>query len=78
MLVAIFSGPKSRRLFGQKIVAFTRAGAKVTCVRVPFRAKTFDARAPVGIAIAVRKGAAQRPPGPARPGRDAGHPLLLD
>ena len=42
VLVAIFSGRKSIRLFGQKVVPFTAAGTKVVCVRVPFRAKTFD------------------------------------
>ncbi len=56
VLVEIFSGPKSRRLFGQKIVAFTAPGTKYACVRVPFRAKTFDPRAPAGIRLAVRKG----------------------
>lgn len=57
VLVAIFSGSKSIRVFGQKIVKFTAAGSKVVCVRVPFRAKTFNVRTPAKIAIAVRKGA---------------------
>lgn len=64
VLVEIFSGPKSRRLFGQKIVVFTAPGTKFTCVRVPFRAKTFDPRAPAGIRLAVRKGAASGRQGP--------------
>ena len=56
VLVAIFSGTKSIRLFGQKIVRFPAPGTQVVCVRVPFRAKTFDVRTPVKIAIAVRDG----------------------
>ena len=32
------------------------AGSKVVCVKVPFRAKTFNVRTPAKIAIAVRKG----------------------
>jgi hypothetical protein len=57
VLVAIFSGSKSIRVFGQKVVKFAAAGSKVVCVRVPFRAKTFNVRTPARIAIAVRKGA---------------------
>jgi hypothetical protein len=64
VLVQIFSGPKSRRLFGQKIVAFRTAGTKYVCVRVPFRAKTFNPRAPAGILVAVRKGTASGRQGP--------------
>jgi hypothetical protein len=58
VLVAIYSGTKSARVFGQKVVRFTAPGTKFACVRVPFRAKTFDVRTPVRIAIAVRKGSA--------------------
>lgn len=58
VLVAIFSGTKSRRIFGQKVVPFAAPGSKVVCVRVPFRAKTFNVRTPLKIAIAVRQGAA--------------------
>lgn len=57
VLVAIFSGRKSIRVFGQKIVKFSAPASKVVCVRVPFRAKTFNVRTPAKIAIAVRKGA---------------------
>ena len=38
--------------------------ASSRCVRVPFRAKTFDPRAPAGIRLAVRKGAASGRQGP--------------
>ena len=64
MLVAIFSGRKSIRLFGQKVVAFRAAGTRYVCVRVPFRAKTFDPRAAAGIAISVRKGSTRGNQGP--------------
>jgi hypothetical protein len=60
VLVAIYSGRKSIRLFGQKIVRFGAPGTKVVCVRVPFRAKTFNVRTPARIAIAVRRGAKAR------------------
>jgi hypothetical protein len=60
VLVAIFSGRRSIRVFGQKVVPFRAAGTRVTCVRVPVRAHTFDVRTPARIAIAVRKGAAHR------------------
>lgn len=56
--VAIFSGRKSIRIFGQKVVPFAAPGSKVVCVRVPFRAKTFNVRTPLRIAVAVRQGAA--------------------
>jgi hypothetical protein len=64
VLVQIFSGPKSRRLFGQKIVALRAPGTRYVCVRVPFRAKTFNPRAPAGILVAVRKGNARGRQGP--------------
>ncbi|HTI32599.1 MAG TPA: hypothetical protein VL422_02915 [Miltoncostaea sp.] len=64
VLVQIFSGPLSRRLFGQRIVAFPAPATKFVCVRVPFRAKTFDPRAPAGILVAVRKGNARGRSGP--------------
>jgi hypothetical protein len=64
VLVQIYSGPKSRRLFGERIVAFRAPGVKYVCVRVPFRAKTFNPRAPAGILVAVRKGNARGNQGP--------------
>lgn len=60
ILVAIFSGTKSIRVFGQKTVRFSAPGSRVVCVKVPFRARTFNVRTPAKIAIAVRKGAAPR------------------
>jgi hypothetical protein len=64
VLVQVYSGPKSRRLFGQRIVAFRAPATKYVCVRVPFRAKTFNPRAPAGILVAVRKGDARGRKGP--------------
>ena len=61
--VRIFSGIRSIRLFGAKTVRFTAPGRKVVCIRVPFRAKTFDARTRlrVSLAVALEAGASPRP-----------------
>jgi hypothetical protein len=61
--VRIFSGIRSIRLFGAKSVRFTAPGRKVVCIRVPFRAKTFDARTRlrVSLAVALDAGASPRP-----------------
>lgn len=61
--VRIFSGIRSMRLFGAKTVRFTAPGRKVVCIRVPFRAKTFDARTRlrVSLAVALDAGASPRP-----------------
>ncbi|MGE3234191.1 MAG: hypothetical protein AB7O78_10735 [Thermoleophilia bacterium] len=65
VLVQIFSGPESRRLFGQRTLLFRTAPAtKFVCVRVPFRAKTFNPRAPAGILVAVRPPNARGRSGP--------------
>jgi DNA-binding beta-propeller fold protein YncE len=55
--VRIYSGIRSLRLFGQKTVRFLRAGKAVACVLVPGRAKTFDARTRMRIALGVVLGA---------------------
>ncbi len=67
VLVAIYSGRKSIRVFGRKVVRFPKPRTRVVCVRVPFRAKTFNVRTPARIAIAVRAGA--RPKKGERPAR---------
>lgn len=61
VLVAIFSGTKSIRVFGRKVVKLRAAGSKVVCVRVPYRERTFNVRTPAKIAIAVRRGATPTP-----------------
>jgi DNA-binding beta-propeller fold protein YncE len=61
--VRIFSGIRSLRLFGAKTVRFRAPGRAVVCIRVPFRAKTFDARTRlrVSLAVALDEGASPRP-----------------
>jgi sugar lactone lactonase YvrE len=51
--VRIFSGIRSIRLFGAKVVRFSRAGKRVACIPVPFRAHSFDARTRLRIAVGV-------------------------
>ena len=68
--VRIFSGIRSLRLFGEKRVVFARAGQKVACVPVPLRARTFDARTKLKVAVGVAIGAVEGTGGPApRTGR---------
>jgi hypothetical protein len=68
VLVTIFSGRRSVRLFGQRLVVFTAAGRKSTCIKVPARAKTFNVRTPlsfaVGYALGARARSGQRPTRP--------------
>jgi hypothetical protein len=68
VLVTIFSGRRSVRLFGQRLVTFTAPGSRVTCIRVPARAKTFNVRTPlrfaVGYALGARARAGARQPPP--------------
>ena len=68
VLVTIFSGRRSVRLFGQKLVRFAAAGRKTTCILVPGRARTFNVRTPlnfaVGYALGARARAGQRPTRP--------------
>jgi len=77
--VKIFSGIRSIRLFGSKVVVFRRAGRAVACIKVPFRAFTFDARTRLRISVAVALGTGAAPPGtPApRPPRPATRPISL-
>ena len=66
VLVTIFSGRRSVRLFGQRLVIFTAAARKSTCITVPARAKTFNVRTPLkfatGYALGATGAAGQRPP----------------
>ena len=68
VLLTIFSGRRSVRLFGQKLVRFSAPGRKVTCIRVPRRARTFNVRTPlsfaVGYALGLRSRPGQRSPRP--------------
>jgi hypothetical protein len=60
VLVTIFSGRRSIRLFGQRLVVFTAPGRRDTCIRVPARAKTFDVRTPLRFAVGYALGARPR------------------
>ncbi len=68
VLTTIFSGKRSVRLFGQRLVVFAGAGRKSTCIPVPARARTFDVRTPlrfaVGYALGVRARSGERPTRP--------------
>jgi hypothetical protein len=57
ILVSIFSGRRSIRLFGQKLVVFFAPGRKQPCIRVPFRARTFNVRTPLKVALGYTAGA---------------------
>ncbi len=61
VLVTIFSGRRSVRLFGQRLVVFRAAGRTRTCIRVPRRARTFDVRTPLRFAVGYALGARGRP-----------------
>jgi hypothetical protein len=59
VLVTIFSGIRSRRLFGAELVTFRRPGRRIVCIPVPLRARTFNARAQ-RVAVGVALGAVDR------------------
>ena len=46
---------------------FTREGKRVACVPVPLRARPFDSRTKLGIAVGVAIGAVERPAAPNDP-----------
>ena len=60
VLVTIFSGIRSRRLFGAELVTFRRPGRRIVCIPVPRRARTFDARTQLRVAVGVALGAVDR------------------
>ena len=57
ILVSIFSGRLSIRLFGQKLVVFFAPGRQQPCIPVPFRAHTFNVRTPLKVALGYTSGA---------------------
>lgn len=61
ILVSIFSGNKSIRLFGQKRVVFLRAGRRRVCVPVPYRAHSFDVRSRLNVGLGYVVGATVKP-----------------
>lgn len=74
-LVTIFSGVRSKRLFGQKLVVFRQPGARKVCIPVPARAKTFNVRTKLGLALGYSKGATPRRN--AKPNRPTIKPIKL-
>lgn len=58
--VAIFSGRRSIRIFGARVVRFRQPGKRLVCIKVPLRARTFDVRQPFRFAFAVKPGATPR------------------
>jgi hypothetical protein len=67
VLVTIFSGIRSRRLFGADLVTFRRPGRKIVCIAVPRRARTFNARTRLRVAVGVALGAVDRVGQPREP-----------
>jgi hypothetical protein len=67
VLVTIYSGIRSRRLFGADLVRFRRAGRKIVCIDVPRRARTFNARTQLRVAVGVALGAVDRAGEPRQP-----------
>ena len=57
VLVSIFSGRLSIRLFGQKLVVFSAPARRQVCIPVPFRAHTFNVRTPLKVALGYTAGA---------------------
>jgi hypothetical protein len=68
ILVSIFSGTKSIRLFGQRRVVFLLGGRRSVCIPVPFRAHTFNLRTRLNVAlgyvVGARPRAGERKPAP--------------
>jgi hypothetical protein len=65
ILVSIFSGRLSIRLFGQRLVVFRTAPAqRQVCIAVPFRARTFNVRTPLRVALGYTAGAKPQRTGP--------------
>ena len=68
VLVTIFSGRRSVRLFGQRLVRFAAPGRTITCILVPRRARTFNVRTPLSFAVGYALGLLPRTgERPARP-----------
>lgn len=75
ILATIFSGKKSKRIFGQKLVVFTKAGSRRTCIPVPKNAKTISLKTSLNFALGYSKGA--RPNPNAKPTTPAVKPIKL-
>jgi hypothetical protein len=75
VLVSIFSGRLSIRLFGQQLVVFRAPGRRQPCITVPFRAHTFNVRTPLRVALGYTAGA--RPQRTGRKPRPVIKPIRL-
>ncbi len=63
VLVSIFSGRRSIRLFGQRLVIFQAPARRQVCIPVPFRARTFNVRTPLRVALGYTAGARRQTTG---------------
>ena len=63
VLVSIFSGRLSVRLFGQQLVIFAAPARRQVCIPVPFRARTFNVRTPLKVALGYTAGARRQTSG---------------
>jgi hypothetical protein len=61
ILVTIYSGRRSIRLFGQQLVRFLAPGRRDVCIAVPFRARTFNVRTRLTVALGYALGARRQP-----------------
>ncbi len=61
VLATIFSGVRSKRIFGQKLVVFSKAGSRRTCIPVPKNAKTINLRTKLKFAPGYSRGARPKP-----------------
>ena len=62
VLVTIFSGRATPRLFGQRLVVFTRPGRARSCITVPRHARAFDLETRLRLAVGSRIAGRARPP----------------
>jgi hypothetical protein len=60
VLVTLFSGRRSTRLFGQAFVRFAFPGQRTVCIRVPLRARTFNLRTFLRAALGYKLGPNRR------------------
>ncbi|MGD9734702.1 MAG: hypothetical protein AB7V58_03700 [Solirubrobacterales bacterium] len=61
ILATIFSGKRSKRIFGQKLVVFSKPGSRRTCIPVPRNAKTISLKTSLNFALGYSKGARPNP-----------------
>jgi hypothetical protein len=62
VLVTIFSGRATPRLFGRRLIIFTRPGRASACIGVPRHARAFDLETRLRLAVGSRIAGRARPP----------------